>query len=85
MLKKILLTVINTILYILCVLFSFSSFFSVISFTPVKSIVFNNESVLIGVFILGAIIAVILGHYLNQLFLVLRQPVQEWKKLLLKR
>lgn len=85
MLKKILLAVINMILYILCVLFSFSSFFVVLSFSHLKTSIFNNEIVLILTFCVSMPVSFILGHHLNRLFLVLRQPIQEWKNGLLKR
>ncbi len=82
--KKILLKILNFIIYIICLLFSLSSFFRVLSFTPIEKIAFQDDTAMIMVFIVGIAVAVVTAHFLNRVLLVLRLPLVEWKRHLLK-
>ena len=83
--KKVLLKILNFIIYIICLLFSLSSFFfRVLSFTPIEKIAFQDDTAMIMVFIVGVAVAVVTAHFLNRVLLVLRLPLVEWKRHLLK-
>lgn len=84
MAKSVLLKILNFAVYIICVLFFLSSFFCVLSFTPIEKIAFQNDMVMIIVFIVGITVAIFIAHFLYRVLLVLRLPLVEWKRHLLK-
>lgn len=79
MLKKLIISIVNIALYILCVLFCMSSIFVIISYTPIEEFAFNNSLMLVVVFFTVIIVSIILGHRLNRLFHILRHPMAEWR------
>lgn len=85
MIKKVIRTVFDFSIYILCVLFCMSSIFVLLSFTPIESMAFSNNIILICVFTLVLLCSFILGHRLNRVLVILRSPVQEWRRLRLKQ
>ncbi len=84
MTRRVWLKILNIAVYIICVLFSLSSFFCVLSFTSVEKIAFQNDMVMIIVFIVGITVAIFIAHFLYRVLLVLRLPLAEWKRHLLK-
>lgn len=83
--KKISLKILNCMIYIICWLFSLSSFFCVLSFTPIEKMAFQNGIIMILVFIIGGLASVAIAHFLNRVIIVLRLPMEEWKMHLLRR
>lgn len=84
MAKSVIFKILNFVIYIICVLFSLSSFFRVLSFTPIEKIAFQNGMVMVIVFIVGVVVASVIAHFLYRVLLVLRLPLAEWKRHLLK-
>lgn len=85
MVKRIIGKIIDYTIYALCVLFCMSSIFVLLSFTPIESIAFSNDAILVCVFLIVVIVSIILGHHLNRLFVILQGPASEWKSRCLKR
>lgn len=85
MMKKIFITLLNYIIYILCFAFSLSSFFCILSFLSVEEAAFGDGLLMAMVFISGIIFAFVTGHLLDRFLLMLRLPVKEWKNFLLKQ
>ena len=84
MVKKVLIMVLNTVIYTLCVLFSLSSFFCMLSFTSIEKKAFQNGTVMIVIFVTGIAVSFIAAHFLNRIIIFLRLPIEEWKNHLLK-
>lgn len=84
MIKEKFILLINICIKVLCFLFVLSSFFCAISYTPIEKIAFSDKIVMTGVFVSGIVLSLILGERLNQVFLILRFPVSEWKERFLK-
>ncbi len=82
--KKILIKVLDYIIFIVCFLFTLSSFFRILSFTDIEQLAFKYNMVMILVFLFGIVVSVIIGHLLSRVLTVLRLPVKEWKSHLLK-
>lgn len=82
--KRRLLAIFNLFLFIICFLFSISSFFWLLSFTPIEEAAYQNGNVMVMVFIIGIPISLVIAHHLNRLFQVLRLPLAEWKNYRLK-
>ena len=71
--KKDIIRIINSIIFILCFLFILSSFFKIVSITGLSHQVYNNNMMLISVWSVGIILAIIGTRPLYQWILQLRQ------------
>lgn len=70
--KKIIISMVNIAIFVLCFLFILSSFFKLISLTIMDAYIYNSDYVLICVWILGLLIAVMSTRPLYRWVLHLR-------------
>ena len=60
--KKVIISALDFVIFILCFLFLLSSFFKIVSYTIIEQYIYTNSYVLIFIWILGIFIAALLTH-----------------------
>ena len=75
--KKHIIYVVNSLIFVLCFLFILSSFFKIISHTCIEAYLSDSNNLVI-VWIVGIAVAVIFTHPLYQEILAWRLPLKEW-------
>ncbi len=70
--KKNIIRIVDSAIFVLCFLFLLSSFFKMVSLTYINEYVYNNKNVLVIIWILGVLIASIFTHPLYRWILHLR-------------
>lgn len=78
--KKHIIHVVNSLIFVLCFLFILSSFFKIISHTCIEAYLSDSNNLVI-VWIVGIAVAVIFTHPLYQEILAWRLPLKEWLQL----
>lgn len=83
MMNKLAKRISNTIIYCLCVLFVFSSFYKLMPYTLFDTMM-NNDNLCLILLTMIIPMSFVLGHHLYRIFLIIRLPVSEWKTEFLK-
>lgn len=82
--KKIIIRIVNILIFILCFLFLLSSFLKLVSLTCIDEYVYTSKNVLIIIWVIGILVATIFTRPLYQWILHFRYPKERQRRLYLQ-